>query len=318
MSPTTPEPPRWEDLTPDEARDLLAEAVALAPELGQALAASLAARRGELAGLSALVDSELRTRRHLDYHEAAEWYYEALPTVDLLSREVDRAPSQPLIELLERAVRHLTAVLQRADDDGLIGSLLGTVLDLHLDACTRCLPDPVKLAKWLTTYSFGDAFSPIDPVPYAAALGDKGLAVYRRAVDKHFAADPDDRWTPSRFALQRLAVIDKDPDAIVRWHHLDEPNQHSELEIASAMREIEREHEHPSDAVDVYLALVDDQLTQAGRDRYARAIALLKKASKAAARCGRSEELHTRVAELRETHRRRPAFVTMLDAAHLA
>jgi uncharacterized Zn finger protein len=58
-------------------------------------------------------------------------------------------------------------------------------------------------------------------------------------------------------------------------------------------------------------------LVEAGRPAYARAVAVLKKARRAAEAAGQSERLATRIAELREQHRRRPTLIAMLDKAGL-
>lgn len=441
--------PWWDELSPDELRGVLEQALQIAPELEAPLRATLRARSGELDGVAAMVDDVLRTRRYLDWRQTKDYYDDAQPVLDLLERQVEAHPTQELVELLQRAIKHVLAVIHRADDDGLIGSVLGHLYELHVRACARCLPDQKKLAAWLVKHTFDrDTFNPPDPVEYAGALGDKGVALYRAAVLKQLAADtnPDPFSTgrfASRYAVRRLAVIDRDPAAIEASFTDVERTSWRELQIAEALREIDRDDlalahartglssgeafdraklveltasiltdagdldavhalrlsdhelrasrstysalrdastslgrwdadrpsaivtlgrrdmrelvavlldegrvdeawgtyrashdvvlyekdylalvaaraaEHPGDAVDAYLALADKELATSDRRHYEQAIRYAKKALEPAKRADRSDEVVAHVRAWRETHKRRPSFIQLLDRAKL-
>jgi len=75
---------------------------------------------------------------------------------------------------------------------------------------------------------------------------------------------------------------------------------------------------HPADAMAVWFCLVDEVLTTADKRAYQSAVRYLKAAKKAATAAGAMVELEMRVAGLRETHRRRPSLITMLDKAGFA
>jgi len=138
-------------------------------------------------------------------------------------------------------------VLHRADDDGLIGGVFDQLLELHGRACQLARPDAVRLAKWLVAATFDpEWFSPPDPVPYADALGEKGLHLYREAAERELAsADPSDHYSTAgvhgRYVVERVAVIDRDPDAVVASFAHIERVSNREAEIAEAMREIGRD-----------------------------------------------------------------------------
>ncbi len=187
-----------------------------------------------LAVLRAEVDSGLRTRRHLGYWESSQWAVEARPVVAGLAEAVEAGSSRELIELLQRAVTHVVKVIGRADDsNGMIGDLANDLLELHAKACQPGLADPVKLAKWMVRFSFVDQdFFELDPVRYAPALGDKGLAVYRREVAVRSE-------TSDRYAAERLAVLDRDVPALVVMlgGDLTEPYQYQR--VADAMLELD-------------------------------------------------------------------------------
>jgi uncharacterized Zn finger protein len=144
----------------------------------------------------------------------------------------------------------------RADDsDGMIGDLARRVLDLHREACAAGVADPQALAKWMVRFAFDDQdFFEIDPVAYADALGDKGLAVYRREVSKRSDATVDlgdrsplladiDAGFPSfaaRYAAERLAVIDRDVERLVELVGGDLSSPHQYTRVAEAMVELGR------------------------------------------------------------------------------
>jgi uncharacterized Zn finger protein len=84
---------------------------------------------------------------------------------------------------------------------------------------------------------FGDdGFFAIDPVAYADALGERGLAAYRREVDQRLADDPDD-FHP-RLARQRLAVLTRDVDTVVREVGGPLDGAHHYVKLVDALLEI--------------------------------------------------------------------------------
>lgn len=204
--------------------------------------------------LAAAVDDGLRTRRHLDYRGSSSWAGDAAPVVTALADEVAAAPSAELVVLLQRAAGHLIKVILRADDSsGMIGGLCGDVLDLHRQACAAGVADPQKLAKWMVKFGFEDQdFFQIDPVAYLDALGDKGLAVYRREVAKR--SDPADAperrsealrdfyagfpSSAAKHAAERLAIIDRDAARLVELLGRDLSSPYQFQRVAEAMVEL--------------------------------------------------------------------------------
>ncbi len=130
----------------------------------------------------------------------------------------------------------------------------------------------------------------MDPVRYADALGDLGLAAYRREAKQRVEAHGGNSFAAT-YAQERLAVLDGDAEA--------------------------REAATPGDALDVYLRLADLQLETTGKAACVRAAAILKKAAQAARAAERHGEFAAYLATLRETHRRRPTFIAVLAKARL-
>jgi hypothetical protein len=238
----------------EAARRLLASATEQHEDVMRTVRLAAAGESERLAVLTAAVDDGLRTRRHLDYWGSSAWARDAAPVVDALAEEVDAAPSADLVALLQRAAGHLVKVILRADDsDGTIGELCRDVLDLHRRACGAGVADQQKLAKWMVRFAFEDQdFFEVDPVAYVDALGDKGLAVYRREIAKR--SDPADAPVersetlrdiyggfPSfaaRYAAERLAVIDRDVDRLVELLGGDLSSPHQFQRVAEAMVEL--------------------------------------------------------------------------------
>ena len=204
----------------------------------------MAARRRQDLDLDELrteIDSGLRTRRYLGYYESREWAEDAEPVLEMLRRAVETQPSAELVDLLRRAIRNVVSVILHADDsDGLIGDLAGALLELHLQACNAGVADPKALARWMVRFSFDDQdFFGTDPVRYASALGDHGLAVYRREVAKRRAAGSD--AFALRYAEERLAVLDRDVEAVVRLYGEDLDRPYHFIRLAEAIAELGRD-----------------------------------------------------------------------------
>ena len=241
-------------LDDDTVRRLLLAAADAHDDVLRSVRLAAAGDDERIAVLRTAVDARLRTRRGLDYWQTTEWANEAAPVVDALAAEVASRPSAQLIELLQRAAEHLTKVLLHADDsNGVIGGLAGEVLDLHRQACASGLAEPKSLAKWMVHFAFEvQDFFLVDPVAYAAALGEAGLAVYRHEVAKR-SLPADELSTPhrwifdnfpssaARYAAQRLAVLDRDVERIVDLHGADLSSPYHFLHVAQAMVEIGRQ-----------------------------------------------------------------------------
>lgn len=221
----------------------LVEIVTTAAERHEDVARSVelvAARTtGDLAGLRAAVDRCLRTRRFIDYRASFEFAHDAEPAVAELATAARAAVSQELVELLERAVGHVVKILIRGCDDsaGVIGGVAQRLLDVHAVACDQADPDPVRIARWIVRFRLRDQdLFEADPVRYADALGERGLAALRQELDRFESAD----GFGERYLRARLAVVDRDTNAIVAITGGDLRHAGQYLAVAEAMGEIGR------------------------------------------------------------------------------
>ena len=126
-------------------------------------------------------------------------------------------------------------------------------MDLHPRAAALAKPPVAKLVDWMMKFQFHndcDYFT-IDPVAYAPALGEPGIAAYRSKlaeVESGLGARPTEqtRWTSPHshdwltldLNAQRLAVLDRDVEAIIRTHARDRQGRAWMLDTAEALAEI--------------------------------------------------------------------------------
>lgn len=160
-------------------------------------------------------------------HDAIDLLEEAIPTTE--PREVH--------DVTQRALASAIKVIARADDSsGIIGDACRRLLALHPRTAAAAQVPVAKLVDWMIKFQFeGDVdFFEIDVVAYAPALGDIGIRRYRERLAEIQEAlgerpDPDGLYRSASFGdwftiewnEQRLAVLDRDVDAIIRTHLRD-------------------------------------------------------------------------------------------------
>ena len=186
------------------------------------------------------IDRTLRTRRSLDGRAGAEFAKNAEPVVDALADLARGGRTTDAVALTERALGVLIEVLAQADDPaGAIGDLVRRLLDIHLDASRAGGQEPARLAWWLVRFGLDDQdWFAVDVDTYADPLGEAGVAVYRREVERRWSAD--DRSFGVRRAKERLAFLGRDIDELVALLGGDLGNSRQYLLVATAMRQLER------------------------------------------------------------------------------
>ncbi len=137
---------------------------------------TLAARLGKA------IDQATATRGFVEYGEAGGWadgVDEALDAIDALDSRRDRL----VLKLAERAIDRIETAIESIDDsNGECGDLLKRARDIHIRAARSARPDPIALAGDLFERETGDGYGTFDGAAwlYADALGEAGLAEYRR------------------------------------------------------------------------------------------------------------------------------------------
>lgn len=180
----------------------------------------------------------IRTRAELSRWSAANAHGRDLhEAVDILESSIARTEPAEVYAVTHKALASAIKVIARADDSsGIIGDSCRRLLNLHPKVATAAKVQAGKLVDWMIKFQFdGDVdYFELDPVAYAPALGETGIATYRarlKEIETGLGARPseDDRWTSHHshewFTLdwnaQRLAILDHDIDAIIRTHARD-------------------------------------------------------------------------------------------------
>lgn len=231
-----------EKVDAEDLRAIVAKAAERHADVARALRLVATRGSGDLSQLRAEIDGGLRTSRYLGYRESGGWAMQARPIVEVIRDAVGTSPTAELVVLIERAIGHVLKVILKADDsDGMIGDLARELLDLHARACDAGTADPVKLARWMVRFRFDDQdFFEVDPVRYANALGELGLAAYRREVKGRLEAGDGDSFA-AKYTQERLAVLDGDTKAIVDLLGGDLSRPYQFIRVAEAMAELGRD-----------------------------------------------------------------------------
>lgn len=198
----------------------------------------------------------VRTRSHLSngttvrahgrkMHRAARILEKAY-----LDETVDAAE---VFAVTQQALAASLKVSMRADDSsGIIGDAITKLVQLHPRAAFAAGAPPEKLAKWLIDFDFNDGnggyFRGIDIVPYTPALGEQGLKLYRAKIEEIRAipvvTDPAEPFTYDGTASGlrrvdcRLAVLDRDIEAIIATHTAYSASSSALIDTAKALEEI--------------------------------------------------------------------------------
>lgn len=180
----------------------------------------------------------IRTRADLHRWSAANAHGDQMhDAVDVLEHALGSEDPATVYAVTHRALASATKVIARADDSsGIIGDACRRLLDLHPKAATAARVPAGKLVDWMISFQFdGDVdFFELDPVAYAPALGEKGMTKYRTRLgeiadslepvpagtERWNMPDGHERWV-LEWNERRLAVLDRDVEAIIRTHARD-------------------------------------------------------------------------------------------------
>ncbi|WP_308165208.1 DUF6880 family protein [Nocardia noduli] len=194
----------------------------------------------------------IRTRGELYRRGAANAHGGQMhEAVDVLDAAVGTEDPATVFAVTQKALASALTVIARVDDSsGIIGDAVRRLLCLHAATAATAKPSVARLVAWMMKFQFDsdvDYFE-LDPVAYAPALGDEGIALYRNELGKVAAelglrptqfrpgsdagllAEDEDRQRRAhdhhvRFTLgwnaRRMAVLDRDVDAIIATHSRD-------------------------------------------------------------------------------------------------
>jgi tetratricopeptide (TPR) repeat protein len=213
--------------------------------------------------LGAVVLGLVRTRADLHRWGAANTHGRQMHEAMALLRDAaESADPAALLPVVEKAIASAVRVVLRADDSsGIIGDAIRDMLDLHAIVAAKARPPASKLVAWMIKFQFDGTqdFFGLDVADYAEALGQDGLALYRAklaeiadglgpaSTEPGRLAAPEVRQQPAhdsyiRLLLEhnarRLAVVDRDANAIITTHARDRKVAAWLLDTAEALAEI--------------------------------------------------------------------------------
>lgn len=179
----------------------------------------------------------IRTRADLHRRSAASAHgREMHEAIDVLEAALPTADPVDAYQVTHQALASATKVIARADDSsGIMGHACRRLLALHPSLAAAASVPSGRLIDWMIKFQFDDEvdYFTLDPVAYAPAFGEAGVALYRVRLQGIEAAlgsraSGEGRWgshSHDLFTLewnaQRLAVLDRDIEAIIATHAMD-------------------------------------------------------------------------------------------------
>ena len=204
--------------------ELVVELASTGPAAARLLESRAALATGDLSSLAEeLMDAVKHAtspRGFIHYRRTFEIGTDIQQVLDELEALIQHGgadAARPALLKALTATRRMT--LQADDSGGVIGDACQRAAELYARSCVEGHPDGVKLARWLLKFRKDSPGWPETPLEmFAPALGDKGLAVYRKGVadlDAEQAGhDHVGRFDVKRMLLE-LADHDGDVDAAI-------------------------------------------------------------------------------------------------------
>lgn len=208
-----------------------------------------------ITGLADDVLPLIRSRSDLYRYSAANAHGRDMhEAIDILEQDTAAGPAERYA-VTHKALASAIKVIARADDSsGIIGDACRRLLELHPRVAAEAQIKPAKLIDWMTKFQFDDTdvdYFELDVVAYAEALGETGVATYRERlaeIESSLGPRPsnEDRWSARNshawftvdWNAKRLAVLDRDIDAIIRTHVRDRKVAAWFTDTAEAFEEI--------------------------------------------------------------------------------
>lgn len=185
------------------------------------------------------------------YRAANEHGSQMHEAVDILEEAMGVEDPAVVHDVCQRALMSSLRIIMRADDSaGIIGDACRRLIALHPVTAAAAQVPPAKLVAWMMKFQFDEDcdYFELNPVAYARALGAAGMARYREDLARRkaiFLSSPaaDDQFGHECFVFEhnarRLAVLDRDVEAIIVTHARDQSISAWLMDAAEAFVEIE-------------------------------------------------------------------------------
>jgi hypothetical protein len=166
--------------------------------------------------LKAAAKAALSPRGFIDYRRSFEVAADIESVLDEFERCIDLGVAAAVVTPARYATERLRTVIGQADDSGgALGDACHRAAELHARACREAPPDQAALGRWLARFRAASPGWPdLHLEDHVEALGEKGLAAYRRAVARVATSADRDEFEVRQMQLE-LADHDGDVDAAI-------------------------------------------------------------------------------------------------------
>jgi hypothetical protein len=129
------------------------------------------------------LDKATGTPHYIEYRQARAWAAGVEAVLEAIAGLVPAGKAGIAVKLILRAFERIEEALHAIDDsNGHCSGLLNLARDIHFAATTQARPEPLALARFLFAREVDDDYGIFTnaAAQYAEALGEDGLAEYRR------------------------------------------------------------------------------------------------------------------------------------------
>jgi uncharacterized Zn finger protein len=182
-----------------------------------------------------LLDARAVSRHgYIEYADAPVYAAQVGEVVDVIRGLIDGGQAADAEDIATDALSAVAAALEQADDSsGYIGGAANVLVAAHALACVVAPADPLELAAWLARFVFGGGqlLPDFPDDAYDGALGDRGIAEYRRLITEAWRRNPSG-WH-EKYLLEVVLRAAGDVAAVVALYAADlQPSGYTHLMIA--------------------------------------------------------------------------------------
>jgi SWIM zinc finger len=176
-------------------------------------------------------------RGYLEYSDAKAYSSHIDQVVDVIDELIGAGQAADAAGVARHALPVVMDALEQADDsDGYIGGSAYELAAAHAQACAAASADPVELAAWLAGFVLGQGslLADVGVGGYGEALGDAGIAEYRRLITAAWQRNP--AGIHEKYLMEDLHRATGEVDALVAMYATNlGPGGYTHLVIAQEL-----------------------------------------------------------------------------------